>query len=415
MNNFLIVRIALRALRKNRMRAALTVLGVVIGIAAVTTMVSIGQSAGELVQGEFANLGTNMMVIFPGSQKGHGVRQGRGSMHTLTSEDCEAIVRECPSVLAASPIVGGWGQVVYGNNNWSPKEMLGVGPDYLTVRNWSVRHGGFFSESEVTSAAKVCVIGKTLVAKLFQTTNPLGKTIRIHTIPFEIIGVLEEKGANIGGQDQDDVILAPYTTIRKRLRGSMFKNVDVIVASARSLKRTAEAQHEIKQLLYERHDIHPGDPADFEVQDLSEIAKVLGIITGTLTMLLASIAGISLLVGGVGIMNIMLVSVTERTREIGIRMAVGARGKDILRQFLIEAILLSGFGGVVGFALGAGASAGVTTLINSFSSGTEWPVVISFKAAVVAVLFSVAVGVFFGYYPARRASRLDPIEALRYE
>ncbi len=415
MNNFLIVRIALRALRKNRMRAALTVLGVVIGIAAVTTMVSIGQSAGELVQGQFEALGTNMIVISPGSQRGHGVRQGRGSMHTLTAEDCDAIVRECSSVLAASPLVGGYGQVIYGNNNWSPKEMFGVGPDYLTVRNRSIRHGSFFSDSDVTSAAKVCVIGKTLVAKLFQTTNPLGKTIRIHTIPFEIIGVLEEKGANIGGQDQDDVVLAPYTTIRKRLRGSMFKNVDVIMASARSLKLTGEAQHEIKQLLSERHDIRPGDPADFEVQDIAEIAKILDIIMGTMTMLLASIAGISLLVGGVGIMNIMLVSVTERTREIGIRMAVGARGKDIMRQFLVEAILLSGFGGLVGFLLGAAASAGATTLINSFSSGADWPVVISFRAAVVAVLFSAAVGVFFGYYPARRASRLDPIEALRYE
>ena len=415
MNNFLIVRIALRALRKNRMRAGLTVLGVVIGIAAVTTMVSIGQSAGHLVRGQIESLGTNMIVISPGSQQEHGVRRGHGTVHTLTAADCDAMVEECPSVLVASPIVGARDQVIYGNNNWSPKEMMGVGPDYLTVRNWPLRHGGFFSDGDVASAAKVCVIGHTLVAKLFQTTNPLGKTIRIRNIPFEVIGVLEEKGADIMGGDQDDVVLAPYSTIRKRLRGSMFKNVDVILASARSLEGITEAEHEIRQLLYERHDIHPGDPADFEIHNTKEFAKILDVIMGTMTMLLASIAGISLLVGGVGIMNIMLVSVTERTREIGIRMAVGARGKDIMRQFLVEAILLSAFGGVVGFLLGAATSAGATTLINSFSSGTDWPVVISFKAAVVAVLFSAAVGVFFGYYPARRASRLDPIEALRYE
>ena len=259
------------------------------------------------------------------------------------------------------------------------------------------------------------MIGQTIVAKLFQTTNPLGQTIRIRNIPFQVVGVLEAKGANIVGEDQDNIVLMPYTTVRKRLQGSAFDNVDVILASARSVDRMSEAESEIRQLLCERHRIAPGKIPDFEVQNTTEIANILGIITGTMTMLLASIAGISLLVGGVGIMNIMLVSVTERTREIGIRLAVGARSRDILRQFLVESVLLASMGGVVGVVLGAGASAGITTVINSLTAGTQWPVVISFKAAIIAMLFAGAVGIFFGYYPARRASRLDPIDALRYE
>jgi putative ABC transport system permease protein len=415
MRLMLTVRIALRALGKNKMRAGLTVLGVVIGVAAVTTMVSIGESATGLVQGELEGLGTNVIVVFSGSMRGQGVHHGRGSMPSLTAEDSDAIARECPSVLASSPIVGAGGQVIYRNTNWNPNDMLGVGTDYLRVRNWRLRRGGFFTDRDITSAAKVCVIGQTLVEKLFQTTNPIGETIRIRNIPFRIIGILEAKGANMVGADQDNVLLAPYTTIRKRLRGSSFDHVDVIFVSARSMNQMAQAEHEIKQLLFERHRIPPGDPADFAVRNTTEIAKMLGIITGTMTALLASIAGISLVVGGVGIMNIMLVSVTERTREIGIRMAVGARGRDILRQFLVESVLLSTIGGLVGLALGIGASAGVTGIINSLTSGTQWPVVISFKAAIIAILFAVGVGVFFGYYPARRASRLDPIEALRYE
>ena len=416
MNLLLTIRIALKALRKNKMRAGLTVLGIVIGIAAVTTMVSIGQSAGALVVSEIQGVGTNMIVILPGSHKSRGVQHGQGSRPTLTSEDCQAMIDECDCVLAASPLVGGWGQVIYRNLNWSPREMFGVGTQYLTVRNMRLRRGGFFSERDIASAAKVCVIGQTLVERLFQTTDPVGRSIRIGNIPFEVIGILEEKGANMVGDDQDNVVLAPYTTIRKRMRGSNFAdNVDAILASARSGDTMADAQHEITQLLYERHDIKPGDPADFEVQSTTEIAKMLSMVTGTMTALLASIAGISLLVGGVGIMNIMLVSVTERTREIGIRLAMGARSRDILRQFLVEAILLSSIGGAIGFGLGSGASVGATVIINHFSSGTDWPIVISFKAAVFSVLFAGAVGVFFGFYPAWRASRLDPIDALRYE
>ncbi len=389
-------------------------LGVVIGIAAVTTMVSVGQSASALVQGQFEALGTNVIVVLPAAQRGAGgVRQG--NVQTLTAEDSDAIAEECESVLASSPLVATSGQVVYANSNWSPREMWGVGPDYLIVRNWQLRHGGFFTHRDVASANKVCVIGYTLVGKLFQTTNPIGATIRIKNIPFEVIGVLEPKGANMVGQDQDNLVLMPHTTVRKRLQGSTFNDVNAIMVSARSVNRMSDAQAEITQLLFERHHIAPGEPPDFDVQNTTEIANVLGIITGTMTALLASIAGISLLVGGVGIMNIMLVSVTERTREIGIRMAVGARSIDILRQFLVESVILSCFGGLVGLLLGMAASTGITMLINSLLEGTDWPIVISFAAAAIAMAFAAMVGIFFGFYPAWRASRLDPIEALRYE
>lgn len=413
MNLWLTLRIAARALAKNKLRAGLTVLGVVIGIAAVTTMVSLGQSASQLVQGQFDALGTNVVFVLPEQRRQNGVAQG--SALTLTAKDSDAIATECASVLASSPLVGFGGQVIYGNANFSPKEMFGVGADYLLVRNWPLQAGGFFSEREITSAAKVCVIGHTLVAKLFQTTSPVGQTIRIKNIPFRIIGVLEEKGANMMGDDQDNIVLMPYTTVRKRLYGSEFNNVHAILLSARSGKLATEARNEVSQILHERHRILPGEAPDFTVQDTAEIARVVGTVTGTLTMMLAAIAGISLLVGGVGIMNIMLVSVTERTREIGIRMAIGARSGDILRQFLVEAILLSCIGGVLGFALGIGMSTGATMLINSLTTGTKWPVVISLPAAGIAFLFAALVGVFFGYYPALRASRLDPIDALRYE
>jgi putative ABC transport system permease protein len=410
---WVVVRVALRALRKNKMRSGLTVLGVVIGIAAVTAMVSIGESAGALVQGQFEALGTNVIVVFPGRQMAGGVRQG--NVQTLNADDSDAIAEQCDAVLAASPIVGTSGQVVYANANWSPIEMTGVGPDYLTVRNWQLRSGGFFTERDVVSANKVCVIGQTVVAKLFQTTNPIGAKVRIKNIPMEVIGVLEPKGANMVGQDQDNIVLIPHSTVRKRLHGSSFDDVHAILVSAHSAGRMADAQNEIVQLLSERHRIPPGQAPDFQVQNTTEIANVLAIITGTMTALLASIAGISLVVGGVGIMNIMLVSVTERTREIGIRMAVGARSSDILRQFLVESVILSCFGGFVGLLLGIAASTGVTMAINAISPGSDWPIVISFPAALVAMGFAALVGIFFGFYPAWRASRLDPIEALRYE
>jgi putative ABC transport system permease protein len=407
------LKIAIRALMKNKMRAALTVLGVVIGIAAVTTMVSIGQSAGRLVQNQFETLGTNVIVVLPGSSRRGGVRQSGAP--TLTAGDADSISSDCPAVLASSPIVGAGGQVIYGNENWSPKEMMGVGDDYLTVRNWRLAGGGFFTNQDIDGGAKVCVIGQTVIAKLFQTVNPIGETVRIKNIPFRVIGVLDKKGANMVGDDQDDIVLLPHTTVRKRLYGSAFDNVHAILVSARSAPQMSQASREIELLLYERHEISPGEAADFQVQNTTEIAATLGIITGTMTLMLSAIAGISLLVGGVGIMNIMLVSVTERTREIGIRMAIGARGKDILRQFLIEAVVLSTIGGVIGLALGIAASTGATMLINAYSPAADWPIVVSFPAAAVAIVFAAAVGIFFGYYPARRASRLDPIDALRYE
>jgi putative ABC transport system permease protein len=407
------LRIATRALAKNKARAGLTVLGVVIGIAAVTTMVSLGQSASALLQSQLQNLGTNVIVVLPGSQRNRGVRQGL--VPTLKAADSDALSKECSTILAASPVVGTTGQVVYGNSNWPARQISGVGAEYLTVRNWQLSQGGFFTARDISSAAKVCVIGHTLVAKLFQTTNPLGETVRVKRIPFKVVGVLEKKGANLVGEDEDDVLLIPYTTVQKRLQGSSFLDVGAILVSAASPKQMTEAENEVTQLLRERHRIKPGQKSDFWVQNTEEIGKFLGVFTGTMTLMLASIAGISLLVGGVGIMNIMLVSVTERTREIGMRMAVGARARDILRQFLVESVVLSCIGGAIGFGLGVSASVGITKLINTFMEGVHWPVVVSLPAALIAFLFSAAVGVFFGYYPARKASKLDPIEALRYE
>ena len=413
MGNFAILSIAIRALMKNKMRAGLTVLGVVIGIAAVTTMVSIGQSASALVQGELESFGTNVIVIQPAERRRGGVRTGRVS--TLTSKDATAVAADCPSILATTPLVGTTGQVIFGNLNVTPNEMFGVGEDYLVVRNWPIKYGDFFDRSQIEKAEKVCVIGNTIVTKLFQTANPLNQKIRINNKPFTIIGVLESKGANMVGQDQDSIIVMPFSTVRRTLNGSMFDDVNVIIASAVSPEKMATAPDEIKQVLLDRHGIGLEQKPDFEVQSTTEIANMLSMITGTMTLMLASIAGISLLVGGVGIMNIMLVSVTERTREIGIRMAVGARSRDILWQFLVESVLLSCIGGMIGFALGIGASVGITTVINAFTTGTQWPIIVSFPAAIVAFLFAAAVGVFFGFYPARQASRLDPIDALRYE
>ena len=413
MKIFTTLGIALRALGKNKMRAALTVLGVVIGIAAVTTMVSIGQSASKLIEGELQGFGSNVIVITPQHRRRGGVRQGM--TNTLTSKDAAAMSEECGSVLATTPLVGTGGQVVYGNLNIRPNEMQGVGIDYEIVRNWSVNSGSFFDQSQIDRAEKVCVVGKTIVTKLFQTADPINQKIRINSKPFTIIGILEEKGANMMGQDQDNVILMPYTTVRRTLNGSSFDDVHAIFASATSSEQMSAASEEIKQLLMDRHDIAQVKDTDFEVITTTEIANMLGMFTGTMTLMLSAIAGISLLVGGVGIMNIMLVSVTERTREIGIRMAVGARGRDILMQFLIESVMLSCIGGLIGFGLGVGASIGITTLINSFSTGTEWPIIVSIPAGIIAFLFAAAVGVFFGFYPARKASKLDPIDALRYE
>ncbi len=415
MNLWLTTRIALRALGKNKTRAGLTVLGIVIGVAAVILLVSISQSAGLMVQQQFQSLGTNVLVVFPGSASGGGVRRGVGSAPTLTAADAKAVENECSAVLAASPIVGTQGQVIAGNLNWVPNEILGVDGSYLIVRNWQIRRGGFFTDREVRSAAKVCVIGKTLVDNLFPSADPIDKMIRIKSIPFRVIGILEPKGANLVGQDQDNIILAPFTTVKKRLQGSTFNNVGAILVSARSPRLMPDAQQEIERLLRERHHLRNGAADDFTVRNTAEVANVLRIISGVMTLLLGSVASVSLVVGGVGIMNIMLVSVTERTREIGIRLAVGARSRDILRQFLVEAILLSTLGGALGVVVGVVTSVGGTYILNAILSGARWPITISVEAIIVSLLFAGAVGMFFGYYPARKASLLDPIESLRYE
>ena len=409
----LTLQLAFRSLARNRLRAVLTVLGVVIGIAAVTTLVSVGQSAAEMIRGQFSAIGTNVIVVIPGTGERGGVRLG--PLPSLSQGDVEAIAAECRAVLATTPLVAAAGQVIHAGTNWSPKQMFGVGVDYPTVRSWQVRRGGFFSDRDVAGAEKVCVLGHTVAARLFQTADPVGQIVRIRNIPFRVIGVLEKKGANIVGDDQDDILLMPYSTARKRLVGNGFKGVHAILVSARSVDTMHVAEREIRHLLADRHRIAPGQVNDFQVQNTTEIAKALGVVTGVMTAMLASIAGISLLVGGVGIMNIMLVSVTERTREIGLRMALGATGRDILRQFLVESVLLAAIGGVVGFVMGVAGAAGLTLLINAYSTGADWPIVVSVPAGIVAILFAAAVGVFFGWYPARRAARLDPIEALRYE
>jgi putative ABC transport system permease protein len=398
-----LVLLSLRQLRKNTLRSLLTILGVVIGIAAVTVMVSIGQGGQALIQNEFRNLGSNVLIVFPHwKESAGGVREGR--VQTLTADDARAIAEECPAVRATSPLVGAGGQVVGGGANWKPDNMQGVGPDFLVIRNWAVASGEMFTDRDVQAANKVCVIGRTIQQKLFPGQDAVGEQVRIKNIPFTVIGVLEPKGADLGGRDQDDVLLMPYTTARKRLQGSQFANIDVILLSARS-----------EALLAERHKVPPGRPNDFDINNTVEIGRVFNIITASMTAMLSAIAAISLVVGGVGIMNIMLVSVTERTREIGIRMALGARPRDILRQFLIEAVVLSGIGGLIGIGLGVAGSALVTWVINQVLPSKNWPLVVSLPAALVALVFAAGVGMFFGFYPARRASKLDPIEALRFE
>jgi putative ABC transport system permease protein len=405
--------ISLRTLAKNKLRSGLTILGVVIGIASVTTMVSLGQSGSQLVLDQFQTLGSNVIIVLPSSSQTGGVRSG--TVMTLTEADAQAVAAECPSVLAVSPFIGTTGQVIGGNVNWQPDQMLGVGPDYPLVRSSPLASGEFFSEREIAGAGKVCVLGHTVARQLFPDSDPIGQQVRVKNLPFIVIGVLARKGANLVGQDQDNVLLMPYTTVRKRLQNSVFANIDLIFVSARSEAVSSRAEREINALLTERHRISPGEKPDFEVRNTAEVASVMTAIMAGLAAFLTAIAAISLVVGGVGIMNIMLVSVTERTREIGIRMALGARPRDILRQFLVESVVLSSVGGAIGIALGVGASAGIIALLNALLPTTKWAFEVPIAAAVVALLFAAAVGVFFGYYPARRASRLDPIEALRYD
>ena len=401
------LRLAVRAIAKHKLRSWLTVTGIVIGVAAVTAAVSMGKSASLLVEQQVSLLGTNVLIVV----------HERGTIASnriqLTVKDVEAIRANCPAVSACTPQVNLSPSVVYGHLNRRPF-MMGVGVDYFKIRNWKPSYGKLFVQNEVKNGAKVCVVGNTIAEKLFRGTNPIGKTLRIGAVPVEVIGVLEAKGASIFGNDQDDIILMPYSTVRKRLQGTNFDHVDTIGASAHSVAAISTAKRQIRRVLRQRHGRH-GKRIPFGVRDTAEFIRTLNIVTQTLALTIGAIAIISLLVGGIGIMNIMLVSVTERTREIGIRMSVGAKPKDILRQFLTEAIVLSCMGGALGIPLGMGASIAGTNAINAFIPNVALPATVSYPAAAVAMLFAAAVGVFFGYTPARRASRLDPIECLRYE
>jgi putative ABC transport system permease protein len=402
MNTF---RLALRALARNKMRSALTMLGIIIGVGAVIAVVSIGQGAQYMVQQGIQAMGTNVVFIAAGSGRPGGARVGYGGVKTLTIDDMKAILREIPLIKQAAPSVNSRRQVVYGNQNWNTS-VTGTTPNFFDIRNWSIQAGSVFSDEEVDLAANVCVIGTTVSRILFLDENPVGKTIRIGNLPFRVDGVLESKGQNVMGQDQDDAIYAPYTTVQRKISGITW--VQFISASAVSQVASVAAVDPITSLLRERHRIPRGGDDDFFVRTQSEVADLMNQTQSVMTMLLGGIASVSLLVGGIGIMNIMLVSVTERTREIGVRMAVGATQSDVQRQFLVEAVTLSMMGGAIGILFGLVGSA----LISNFLS---WPTLVSVKAIVTAAIFSAAVGIFFGYYPARKAARLDPIEALRYE
>jgi putative ABC transport system permease protein len=406
MRMLLLLRVALRAIARNKMRSGLTMLGIIIGVGAVITMVAIGEGAATMVQSQIASLGENVINIFPGSHMGPGGRHGgAGSSSSLTEEDAFAVAQYVPLVKAVTPMAMSGGQVVYGNQNWATS-IYGVGIDFLGIRRWTLSSGSNFTESAVRTGAKVCIIGQTIIDNLFPGQNPIGLTIRIRRVPFTVIGVLERRGQDTWGHDQDDTILAPYTTVMKKL--SATTKLSMILASAASLDDVPQATDDITQLLRSRHRLPLGQDDDFTVRTQKDLADIVGSTARVMRVLLAAIASVSLLVGGIGIMNIMLVSVTERTREIGTRMAVGAKGWHVLVQFLAESVVLASIGGLIGIGLGIAAA----KIIARFA---RWPILISPESVLIAFLFAATIGVFFGYWPARKASRLDPIEALRYE
>jgi len=399
------VNVAFRALRRNKLRSVLTALGIIIGVAAVIAMVGIGNGAKAQVEAQIASLGQNVILIFSGSTTSSGIRTGWGNAGTLKIEDAEAIRREVSGVVAVSEEIRAATQVAAGNQNWLT-QVLGESADYLDIRQWQLADGASFTPQDVRSANKVCVIGRTTATQVFGNDDPVGQVLRVKNVPFVVTGVLTPKGLSALGSDQDDVVIIPYTSAMKRvIGGTTLRNINVQVGDARQLPA---AQQQIISLLRQRHNIRAGKDDDFTVRGQQEIADMATAQSKTMTVLLGAIAGVSLIVGGIGIMNIMLVSVTERTREIGVRLAVGAHGRDILTQFLIEAVALSSVGGMIGIAFGVGVSKVLSVYEN-------WPTLISLSSIIVSFLFSAAVGIFFGFYPARKAAALDPIEALRYE
>ncbi len=406
MNIINLFKISLRALANNKMRAFLTMLGIIIGVASVIAMLGIGQGTKASIKDNISEMGSNLIMIFPGGDTRGGVRQSASDMQTLKLTDYQTLKDECETLLALSPVVSSSGQFIYGNNNY-PSSVTGVNTEYLTIKQLTVVSGDMFGEAEITSSAKVCVIGKTIADNLFTNDeDPVDKIIRFNKIPFRIIGVLKEKGYNSMGQDQDAVVLAPYTTVMKRLLSVTY--LSSLFASALSEDMTEDAIDEISSVLRKNHKIPEDDEDDFSIMSQQELSEMMTSTMNMLTILLGAVAGISLIVGGIGIMNIMYVSVTERTKEIGLRMSVGARGIDILSQFLIESILISVTGGIIGVLLGVGLSLAVNKIAAWPISIEAWTVVLSFAVCTFT-------GIFFGYYPAKKAANLDPIDALRYE
>ena len=406
MNTTNLLKIALRALANNKLRGFLTMLGIIIGVASVITMLAIGQGSKRSIQAQISEMGSNMIMIQPGADMRGGVRQDASAMETLKLQDYEDIVNETRYVSATSPSVNSRGQAIYGANN-APTTVYGISPDYMEIRRYEVEDGDMFSDQDVQTAAKVCVIGKTVVDNLFPGgENPVGKVIRFQKLPFRVVGVLKSKGYNSMGMDQDDLILAPYTTIQKKILA--ITHLQGITCSALKEEYTDQAIDEISEILRRNHRLRETDDDDFTIRSMQELSTMLTSTTDIMTTLLAAVAGISLLVGGIGIMNIMYVSVTERTREIGLRMSIGAKGMDILAQFLIESILISVTGGLIGVLFGVGAALIVNVVAHFPIYIQPWSVLLSFVVCTVT-------GVFFGWYPAKKAAQLDPIEAIRYE